>query len=351
MFESIILCGRIHLGKQGENHARKIPFEFGQWENEYGEGRCELLHQRNGDEVPYPVALTIENNVAYWCVNSADTAFDGEGKCELRYIVDDVVVKSATFITSVAKSLGEGTEEPPEVYKPWVDQVLDAAEEVKDATTHQPIIGENGNWFVWDAETESYIDTGVSASSGGGMTEEDVKKLLEDTAPKDHTHDVAEIVDETVSLVGITTYGGASSHYEIKNNQLFNYDIATTPFTIDIQGIVTVKISTSYDGMQLYVDGNRVDANIGLDDLDLEYSGEVKENIQVVVPGRHNATFDTFTVQKAKDGFMSGEHLKRLENTPTKEEVNNLIAEAFGTVEAVFDEVHEYAESLGGDEA
>ena len=60
MFDIAIMCGKIRLGKQGENHARRVPFELGLWENQFGEGRCELLHQRNGDEAPYPVPLTVE---------------------------------------------------------------------------------------------------------------------------------------------------------------------------------------------------------------------------------------------------------------------------------------------------
>jgi hypothetical protein len=56
-------------------------------------------------------------------------------------------------------------------------------------------------------------------------------------------------------------------------------------------------------------------------------------------------------VEEYNGGHMTSEQVKRLGDTYTISEVNNLIAEAFGTVEAVFDEVHEYAESLGGDEA
>ncbi|MBQ8766576.1 MAG: hypothetical protein IJZ16_07210, partial [Clostridia bacterium] len=135
MFESTIICGQIYLGKQGEHHARRFSFnDFVIWKETFGEGRCELFHQRNGDEAPYPVVLTVEDGVPYWCVTNADTSIAGEGKCEVRYIVDDVLVKSNIYTTIVQEALGEGAEEPPEPAKAWVEQVLEAAEKTQEGT-------------------------------------------------------------------------------------------------------------------------------------------------------------------------------------------------------------------------
>ena len=168
MFENTVVCGHIVLGKQGENHARKISFTDAKvWVNMFGEGRFELLHQRNGDSVPYPIELNTEGDVPQWHISSVDTAIAGNGECELRYIVGDTIVKSCTFTTEVAPGLIEGTE-IPDPFKAWVDEVLGAAEEVKTATVNQPIIGENGNWFVYDFNEGDYVDTGISATGGGG---------------------------------------------------------------------------------------------------------------------------------------------------------------------------------------
>lgn len=164
MIEVKSLCGQICLGKQGENLARVVRFdEPSLWKETFGEGRCELLHQRSGDEAPYPVALNVEDGKVCWKITNADTAVAGEGQCELHYLVDDVVVKSKIWVTSVLPSLGEAASEPPEPQKAWVEQVLEAAEKVESATTHQPIIGFDKNWYVWDSESEDYIDTGVKA--------------------------------------------------------------------------------------------------------------------------------------------------------------------------------------------
>ena len=169
MIEVTSLCGLISLGKQGENLARVVYFDEPElWKNTFGEGVCQLVHKRSGDDAPYPVVLEIENNRVCWKITASDTAKVGEGKCELRYVVNDIVVKSKIWTTDVTPSLGEATAEPPEPEKAWVDQVLDAAEKVESATTHQPMIGENKNWFVWDANTLTYVDTGIVAEGVPG---------------------------------------------------------------------------------------------------------------------------------------------------------------------------------------
>lgn len=132
MFEITSLCGQICLGKQGENLARMVYFdEPVTWKETFGEGRCELLHQRNGDEAPYPVVFEFENGRVCWKITASDTAIVGDGKCELHYSVDGVVIKSKSWTTSVLPSLGGEIAEPPEPYKGWVDEVLGAAEKIE----------------------------------------------------------------------------------------------------------------------------------------------------------------------------------------------------------------------------
>ena len=36
-----------------------------------------------------------------------------------------------------------------------------------------PIVGENGNWWVWDAQTQAYVDTGVVAGGDAILSEQD----------------------------------------------------------------------------------------------------------------------------------------------------------------------------------
>lgn len=166
MFEVKELCGQLCLGKQGENLARIVYFnEPSLWKEKFGEGKCELLHQRNGDAVPYPVLLETEGDRVCWKITNADTAIVGEGKCELYYSVNGAVVKSKILTTTVLPSLGSDVVEPPEPQKAWVDEVLSAAqkveeaeslckeakglcEEAKDLANDFPIIEKNSNTLV-----------------------------------------------------------------------------------------------------------------------------------------------------------------------------------------------------------
>lgn len=160
------------LGKQGENMARKIQFDISRWIGTFGPGTVQLLHQRSGDEAPYPVAVEQEGNLAVWTVTSADTAAAGTGRAELQYYVGDALAKSETWLTKVLAALGPAGETPPEAQQGWVDQVLqagtvatEAAEKAVNAAVRQPIVGGNGNWWTWDLEAGAYVDTGIY--SGG----------------------------------------------------------------------------------------------------------------------------------------------------------------------------------------
>lgn len=202
----------LHLGRHGENIARQIVFDVSDWESEYGAGSVELIAQRPGDEAPYPVAIKREDTFALWDLTSSDTAVAGSyGRCELRYSVGDVLVKSRIWRTWVDSAMDTPSETaPPEPEKGWVDQVVavgaaakasaDAAaqsaadaqnaktgaETAKDAAVtaqgkaedaqkgseaardraemaavRQPYPNaETGTWWTWDADKAAYVDSG-----------------------------------------------------------------------------------------------------------------------------------------------------------------------------------------------
>ena len=156
------------LGKQGENLARKIQFDISRWIGTLGPGTVQLLHQRRGDEAPYPVAVEREGNFAVWTVTNADTAAPGTGHAELQYYVGDALAKSETWMTKVFPALGPAGETPPEAQQGWVDRVLqagtaatEAADRAENAAVRQPIVGSNGNWWTWDLDAGAYADTGI----------------------------------------------------------------------------------------------------------------------------------------------------------------------------------------------
>lgn len=83
------------LGHRGENLATRIIFSIAPWVETYGPGTAHLLHQRQGDSEPYPVATLQEGTEVSWDVTDGDTALEGYGKYELRYYVAETLVKSS----------------------------------------------------------------------------------------------------------------------------------------------------------------------------------------------------------------------------------------------------------------
>lgn len=111
----------IQIGRSGENLATRVTFDVSEW----GEGTINLLHQRNGDEAPYPCAITVENGVVVWEITEADAAVAGRGRAELQYMNEDgVCIKSAIFSTNTHRALGKGKPLPPAPIEGWVNKVL-----------------------------------------------------------------------------------------------------------------------------------------------------------------------------------------------------------------------------------
>lgn len=154
----------LRLGREGENLARRLIYDFSRWRDTFGDGIVQLIVQRPGEDTPYPVALKIEGETAVWEVTNADTAIPGSGKAEFQYFVGDTLEKSETFATNILDALGAAGAEAPEPAQDWVNKVLSAANRVESAAIHQPTIIDS-TWWVWNPETGVYEDTGEVASA------------------------------------------------------------------------------------------------------------------------------------------------------------------------------------------
>lgn len=157
----------LYLGKAGENLAMSILFPIGEWRRSYGEGIASLLVQRSGDPAPYAAAVTQDGETVIWTITNADNARPGYGSAELQYFVGETLVKSITWRTFTETALGEDGGEVPESWESYTEQILAAgaaataaAGRAEEALGKAPVIGENGDWFIWDAAAEQYADTG-----------------------------------------------------------------------------------------------------------------------------------------------------------------------------------------------
>lgn len=333
MLEIKPICEKLCLGKQGENLARRVYFKEPElWKEKFGEGVCTLLHKRNGDEAPYPVNLDVEDGKYCWKITDIDTSFAGMGECELYYSVNGVVVKSKIWPTHVQESLGADVVETPEAAKPWVDEVLEAAEDVKSATTHQPVIGDNGNWYVWELESGEYIDTGVKASGGegNGYSKEEINNM----------------VLKSVDLSKVVTLTDGEADITADTIKPINQSVGYISGTINVVGYCEIEVeNTSIDTVTLTINSERYEAAY-LDNTSISFKGIVTEPISFDIEVAAIAKFtkfittgDYWATKKATELEIKAEELevkvtelneekvaaeyvdKKLENYHTSEEI------------------------------
>lgn len=115
--------GRALIGHSGENEVVRVQFPLDEFEAEFPNGRASLYVQRFGDKDAYPAVLDIEGTSAYWTITSADSAKPGHVRCELQWIVDDIIVKSDIYGFYFLKAIDVGQEPPDEPTKRWTDRI------------------------------------------------------------------------------------------------------------------------------------------------------------------------------------------------------------------------------------
>lgn len=137
----------IPLGRQGENLARTIYFELSELISNYGEGTATLVCLRPSDTAPYVCSVTRNGIMLSWSPTDTDTAFAGAGKCELRWVVGDVLAKSIVYNTTISASI-TGAEEMPDKYQSWYEQLLAQIQEYTIATQRIDVLNARVDSFV-----------------------------------------------------------------------------------------------------------------------------------------------------------------------------------------------------------
>lgn len=264
MREVYVQGGPIPLGRQGENQAQAVIWQgiAAEYAALYGEGAFQLMVARCGDAAPYPVALTRDGGSLVWTVSDSDTAKSGVGRCELTYLVGGVVAKSKTWQTQVLASFtADGSAEPPDPAKSWVQEVLDAAtaagksaeaaadsaDKAEDASVHAPQIGADGAWETWDQATGAYVSTGVEAQGPKG---EDAPIVQSDWAQNDET--AADYVkgrpggyDAPISWETSQVMGGAGEQTFFPVNVPAEFIVLGQRFTVTVDGESTTYVAAA----------------------------------------------------------------------------------------------------------
>lgn len=157
----------LHIGQAGENGFRPIDIDWSAWQTEYPNGTLSIIIARPDGET-YPSVVGITESPYTYIPTGLDTEVAGNGSMEFVLSDGDTIGKTLTFPIVINESLTAG--EVPTPVPTWMQDVFDASDKAVEAVSHYPYIGANGNWFVWDADTEQFVDTGDTSRGEQGET-------------------------------------------------------------------------------------------------------------------------------------------------------------------------------------
>lgn len=162
------------IGRRGEHDFREIAIDVSTWLAVWPEGKISVIYRRPDGEL-YPVIVNATESPIMWRPTAADTAVAGIGQLEARIQIGDVLGKSCTIPGKVLPALGTPGNAPAAPSPDWTQTVAEDAAKAEAAAgraeavaVSTPYIGDNGNWYVWDADSGKYTDSGVPAGGGGG---------------------------------------------------------------------------------------------------------------------------------------------------------------------------------------
>lgn len=192
---------KIHIGRAGEHKTTTVVFDISEWVEELRNeidpnlGTVELIVEQNSMSYPQLIEYNREEKKVYWVVTHSNTSEPGVGKCELFYLgkkeltrlfkkpdnweteyteyydkdgnklvessphewkeewknySDSIpyfymarpTLKTALYEIIVTNALGYNEEEPPEPYESWIDNVLNASTDIKQAG-NEAVIAKN----------------------------------------------------------------------------------------------------------------------------------------------------------------------------------------------------------------
>ena len=158
-----------------------IEIDMSAWAATYPNATVEILHRRQGDQTKALVTgaeYDSETMLLSWTPTEYDTFYEGFGVAEIRMMEGEVVKKTKDLIiTAVCPSVIDGSGNVvASNYQAFLNSVIGykndaqtAAATAEAAAVHGPYIeDETGNWFVWDAEEEEYVNTGIHAQGPPG---------------------------------------------------------------------------------------------------------------------------------------------------------------------------------------
>jgi hypothetical protein len=163
------------LGRQGENEALKIVFDVSRLIADYGEGTAVLVAQRSQDVAPYTIVTTQSDKTVTWTISSTDTLYQGVGKANLMWNVNNTIAKTIDFDTYVFPSIS-GVVAVPDVLESWYNEMLEYINSIRvDDSKIEEVVNE----YLEEHPIEAPV-TSVNEKTGAVvLTSADVGALSE----------------------------------------------------------------------------------------------------------------------------------------------------------------------------
>ena len=224
---------KIHIGRAGEHKTTTVVFDISDWVEEVRNeidpnlGTVELIVEQNSMSYPQLIEYNREEKKVYWVVTHSNTSEPGVGKCELFYLGEKELtrlfkkpdnweteyteyydkdgnklvessphewkeewknysdsipyfymarptLKTALYEIIVTNALGNNEEEPPGPYESWIDNVLNASTDIKQAgneavNARDEVIGIRDEVI---AAKEAVVDNATAASTSASAASE-----------------------------------------------------------------------------------------------------------------------------------------------------------------------------------
>ena len=181
----------------------------------------------NGKELYNVIDLTRVGNTCTAILQATMLPFNGKYTMQLRGVSGDKVYHTDTFDVWVKYSIDPGKVYDPvpsefyQIEQAVTEQAANAkqsatesaesatnaaasATKAENAVVHSPIVGENGNWLIWDFEKSEYVDSGTSASGTPPITPDTAGKYLTNDGSKAEWGVISGGSDPSLGITGAT---------------------------------------------------------------------------------------------------------------------------------------------------
>lgn len=156
------------IGRVGENIARQILFDCSAVLAGRTGASIVCVVKRPKDSAPYTATLAQVGSTSIYklVLTSTEVAVAGTVQFELRMVDGEEILKAAICTGTVESSITGISDTPDEPIADALNRLEQALAKVEAAYSRYPIIGANGNWFLWDVEAGGFVDSGVTAVGG-----------------------------------------------------------------------------------------------------------------------------------------------------------------------------------------